>query len=558
MKKRTTIRIISFLAAATVALGAASVIFYRRAVTAEREERHRGEYAFSELCAAADGLSAALEKSQYAVSPAITASLCAEVYSRAQTASAALSSLSVPLMELENTASFFARTGDYALWLLRESSGGDDVSEEARENLRALGDTAALLSGNLAQLRSDVAGGLVSTRAAAAMDDALPTLGDSFLENIQGLTTLKIYQADGWKHEQMNAQAERFRRITMKVLTMQLNSVTLMDLMAYGGAGLGIISAVAAFAAGRLTLTATLTIVLLAADFFLPLRLLGSYFHIAMNGAASAEKIFKLLAAEEPADGDRVPGENTTLKLEHVTFGYEKDRTILNDVSFTIPQGSFVSLVGESGCGKSTIAALLSGSRTGYTGSVTLGGVPVQELQQEQRLRTLTLVPHNAAIFKGTVESNLRMAKSDADEAQLWAALEQVNLADFCRSQNGLQTALHEGGSNLSGGQRQRLAMARALLHDTPIYLFDEATSNVDAESENDIMQAIHSLAGKKTIILISHRLANVVHSDCIYAMSNGRVIEQGTHAELLAKQGAYSRLYLAQRQLETLEEEDA
>ena len=183
-------------------------------------------------------------------------------------------------------------------------------------------------------------------------------------------------------------------------------------------------------------------------------------------------------------------------------------------------------------------------------------GLPISE--QEQRLRTLTLVPHNAAIFKGTVESNLRMAKPDADEAQLWAALEQVNLADFCRSQNGLQTALHEGGSNLSGGQRQRLAMARALLHDTPIYLFDEATSNVDAESENDIMQAIHSLAGKKTIILISHRLANVVHSDCIYAMSNGRVIEQGTHAELLAKQGAYSRLYLAQRQLETLEEEDA
>ena len=339
---------------------------------------------------------------------------------------------------------------------------------------------------------------------------------------------------------------------------MQLNSVTLMDLMAYGGAGLGIISAVAAFAAGRLTLTATLTIVLLAADFFLPLRLLGSYFHIAMNGAASAEKIFKLQAAEEPADGDRVPGENTTLKLEHVTFGYEKDRTILNDVSFTIPQGRFVALVGESGCGKSTIAALLSGSRTGYTGSVTLGGVPVQELQQEQRLRTLTLVPHNAAIFKGTVESNLRMAKPDADEAQLWAALEQVNLADFCRSQNGLQTALHEGGSNLSGGQRQRLAMARALLHDTPIYLFDEATSNVDAESENDIMQAIHSLTGKKTIILISHRLANVVHSDCIYAMSNGRVIEQGTHAELLAKQGAYSRLFTAQKQLETLGKEDA
>ena len=384
------------------------------------------------------------------------------------------------------------------------------------------------------------------------------TLGDSFLENIQGLTTLKIYQADGWKHEQMNAQAERFRKITMKVLTMQLNSVTLMDLMAYGGAGLGIISAVSVFAKGQLSLTATLTIVLLAADFFLPLRLLGSYFHIAMNGAASAEKIFKLLAADEPADGDRVPGEDTALRLEQVTFGYEKDRTILHEVSLTIPQGSFVSLVGESGCGKSTIAALLSGSRTGYTGSVTLGGVPVGELQQEQRLRTLTVVPHNATIFKGTVEENLRMAKPDAAESELWAALEQVNLADFCRSQNGLQTALHEGGSNLSGGQRQRLAMARVLLHDTPIYLFDEATSNVDAESENDIMAAIHSLAGKKTVILISHRLANVVDSDCIYVLDKGCIVEQGKHADLLAAQGAYSRLYTAQKQLETLGKEDA
>lgn len=384
------------------------------------------------------------------------------------------------------------------------------------------------------------------------------TLGDSFLENIQGLTTLKIYQADGWKHEQMNAQAERFRKITMKVLTMQLNSVTLMDLMAYGGAGLGIISAVSAFAKGQLSLTATLTIVLLAADFFLPLRLLGSYFHIAMNGAASAEKIFKLLAAEEPADGEQTVPEQAALRLEHVTFGYEKDRTILQDVSLTIPQGSFVSLVGESGCGKSTIAALLSGSRTGYTGSVTLGGVPVEQLQRAQRLRALTLVPHNATIFKGTVEANLRMAKPDATEAELWAALEQVNLADFCRSQDGLQTSLHEGGSNLSGGQRQRLAMARALLHDTPIYLFDEATSNVDAESENDIMAAIRSLAGRKTVILISHRLANVVDSDCIYVLDKGRIAERGTHAELLKKQGAYSRLYTAQKQLETLETEDA
>ena len=384
------------------------------------------------------------------------------------------------------------------------------------------------------------------------------TLGDSFLENIQGLTTLKIYQADGWKHEEMNRQAERFRKITMKVLTMQLNSVTLMDLMAYGGAGLGIISAVAAFAKGQITLTAALTILLLAADFFLPLRLLGSYFHIAMNGAASAEKIFRLLAADEPADGTQEAGEDTTLKLDHVTFGYENGRTILHDVSLCIPQGSFVSLVGESGCGKSTIAAILSGARTGYTGSVTLGGVPVQTLREESRLRTLTVVPHNAAIFKGTVGSNLRMAAPAADDAALWAALEEVNLAAFCRSQQGLDTPLHEGGSNLSGGQRQRLAMARALLHDSPIYLFDEATSNVDAESENDIMAAIRKLAGKKTVILISHRLANVVDSDCICVMDGGRIAEQGKHEALLAAGGVYSRLYNAQKQLEDLGEVSA
>ena len=384
------------------------------------------------------------------------------------------------------------------------------------------------------------------------------TLGDSFLENIQGLTTLKIYQADGWKHEQMNAEAERFRKITMRVLTMQLNSVTLMDLMAYGGAGLGIISAASAFAKGQLSLTSALTILLLAADFFLPLRLLGSYFHIAMNGAASAEKIFRLLAAEEPQDGAQNAPADTTLALEKVTFGYETGRTVLKDVSFTVPQGSFVSLVGASGSGKSTIAALLAGRCTGYTGQVTMGGVPVQQLQQAARQRTLTVVPHDSTIFKGTVENNLRMAKPQAAESELWAALEEVNLADFCRSQNGLQTALHEGGSNLSGGQRQRLAMARALLHDTPVYLFDEATSNVDAESENDIMKAIHSLAGKKTVILISHRLANVVDSDCIYVLEAGRIAEQGTHNDLLAAQGVYSRLSNAQKQLEDLGEVSA
>ena len=384
-------------------------------------------------------------------------------------------------------------------------------------------------------------------------------LGDTFLENIQGLTTLKVYQADERKNVEMNEKAEEFRRITMKVLTMQLNSVSVMDIVAYAGSAVGVVIAVFQAANGTITLPQAFLIIMLAADFFLPLRLLGSYFHIAMNGAASAEKIFRLLSAQEPEDGEKTADPaDSTLALEHVTFGYEKERTILHDVSLTIPQGSFVSLVGESGCGKSTIAAILSGARTATEGEVTLGGIPVSEWKQADRLRLLTLVPHNAAIFKGTVEANLRMARPDAAEAELWAALEQVNLADFCRSQSGLATALHEGGSNLSGGQRQRLAMARALLHDSPIYVFDEATSNVDAESENDIMKAIHSLAGKKTVILISHRLANVVDSDCIYVLEAGRIAEQGTHNDLLAAQGVYSRLYNAQKQLEDLGEVSA
>ena len=379
------------------------------------------------------------------------------------------------------------------------------------------------------------------------------SLGDDFLENIQGLTTLKIYGADGWKHEQMNEHAERFRKITMRVLTMQLNSVTLMDLLAYGGAALGIISAVAAFAAGKLGLAGCLAIVLLAADFFLPLRLLGSYFHIAMNGAASAEKIFKLLAAPEQPDGTRnLPqAEGVALQVEHLNFAYQPERPILQDVNLNFPAGSFTALVGESGCGKSTVAGILAGSLTPGSGRVTANGVPVTQLTCAARMQAMTLVPHDAKLFKGTVETNLRMAAPNASEPELWAALEEVNLAAFCREQQGLQTPVTENGANLSGGQRQRLGLARALLHNSPVYLFDEATSNIDAESEDDIMSAIRAMRGKRTVILISHRLANVVDCDTIYTFAAGHVVEQGSHAQLLAAGGEYSRLYNTQRALE-------
>ena len=383
------------------------------------------------------------------------------------------------------------------------------------------------------------------------------TLGDSFLENIQGLTTLKIYQADGWKHEQMNAQAERFRRITMKVLTMQLNSVTLMDLMAYGGAGLGIISAVAAFAAGRLTLTATLTIVLLAADFFIPMRQLGSFFHIAMNGMAASDKIFRLLDLSEPAHGG-VSCPAGDIVCRGLRFSYEPEREILHGVDLTIPQGKFVSLVGESGCGKSTISALLMGRNKGYTGSMTVGGAELRNIEEASLMRRITYVSHQSYLFKGTVRDNLLMGKPGASDDELWSALTQVNLADFLRGEAGLDTLLSERGENLSGGQRQRLALARALLHDSPVYIFDEATSNIDVESENDIMAQIHALAGRKTVLLISHRLANVTASDEIYVLERGNIVQHGTHEALLKQGGAYTALWSAQQVLEHYGEEAA
>ena len=392
-------------------------------------------------------------------------------------------------------------------------------------------------------------------------------LGDTFLENLQGLTTLKIYQSDAYKNEEMNAESEKFRKITMKVLTMQLNSITIMDFIAYGGAALGIILSVSQMQAGKVNLSGCLLIILLAADFFIPMRQLGSFFHIAMNGMAASEKIFRLLDLPEgdgkAADVDNSGGFTTVqngqfpvdgdIYLEQVHFAYEADREILHGVDLLLSRGKFTAIVGESGCGKSTISGILMGRNGRYSGTVRVGTMDYHRISEESLMQNVTYVSHQSYLFRGTVSDNLRMGCPEASDEKLWQMLEKVRLADFLRSEQGLNTPVQEKGSNFSGGQCQRLALARALLHDSPVYIFDEATSNIDVESENDIMALIRELAetGEKTILLISHRLANVVSADRIYVMDAGNVTEQGTQEDLLSQNGTYAKLWNAQQSLE-------
>ena len=376
-------------------------------------------------------------------------------------------------------------------------------------------------------------------------------LGDTFLENLQGLTTAKIYQADDFKHKEMNEQSEHFRKITMKVLTMQLNSITLMDLIAYGGAALGVILAVLQFRSGKTDLFGCLMIILLAVDFFLPMRLLGSFFHIAMNGMAASEKIFHLLDLPEAKQKTASVPDDCSIECRNLRFSYDTGQEILHGIDMTAPTGSFIAIVGESGCGKSTLSSILMGRSKNYSGELTIGGIPLSDINEASLMESITYISHQSYLFKGTVRKNLLMAQPDADEDSLWRVLELVKLAGFLRSEKGLDTVLNERASNLSGGQRQRLALARALLHDSPVYIFDEATSNIDVESENDIMAQIYALAKTKTIILISHRLANVVCADTIYVLEKGHIIEKGEHEALLLQKGTYAALWNAQQELE-------
>ena len=484
--------------------------------------------------------------------------------------------------------------------------------------------------------------GIVSMTAARAFKKywgRYTDMGAAFLDNLQGLETLKNFDADDRAAAEMDKKAEGFRVMTMRVLQIQLRSLTAMDIVAYGGAaaGLGVAlwqyahtaaAAAGASAAGwspvmlaahlpgafaylayglqylmpfgagfPLTLAGLLLIVLLSAEFFIPMRQLGSYFHVAMNGMTSTKRIFALLDTPEPAHGtatlpatagtDAGTDAGTkagtkadggiTVSFDHVGYSYDSADSgaavqqtnsapapALTDLTFTAYPGQLTAIVGISGSGKSTAAALLAGTLTGYQGSLTLNGVKVSDLSGETLARTITLIGASSHLFAGTLRENLLMAlpddgqngeaASDAVDSRLWDALEQARIADFVRSQpDGLDMTIEPDAANLSGGQRQRIAIARALLHDSPVFVFDEATSSVDVESEELILATIRELvqSRSKTVIMITHRMANAEHADQVVVLEHGKSVETGTHAELMAAGGVYAKLFTTQADIE-------
>ena len=388
-------------------------------------------------------------------------------------------------------------------------------------------------------------------------------LGDSFLENLQGLTTLKIFDIDEDKNKEMNDNAEHFRKITMKVLSMQLNSITIMDLIAFGGSAIGILIAIAEFRAGLLTAGQVLIIILLSAEFFIPMRLLGSFFHVAMNGISASERMFKLLdtEVEEIKDLDEAKLtnlNNINIELRNVDFSYDKERKVLENINIQMKNNKMIALVGESGCGKSTITNLLLKQNKVDSGEILLNGINLNEIPFDVLTKKVGFINHSAYIFNGSIEDNIRMGKNDASYDEIYDALKKANLYEFVMSlPEKLNTNVGEGGSLLSGGQKQRLALARTIITDPEIYIFDEATSNIDVESEEKVWESIYKLSKNKTVIVISHRLANVKNADAIYVLDKGHIVEHGKHKELMMTKNKYYELVTHQQNLENIYREE-
>ena len=384
-------------------------------------------------------------------------------------------------------------------------------------------------------------------------------LGDSFLENLQGLTTLKIFDLDEEKNKEMNEDAENFRKITMRVLLMQLNSITIMDLVAYGGSAVGILIAISQFRSGIITPGGLLIIILLSAEFFLPMRLLGSLFHVAMNGISASDRIFDLLdieVEEKPSLSDEQMKslDNIDIKLENVSYSYDKKRTILENINIDIKEKQTVAFVGESGSGKSTITSLLLKIDEVDKGAITFNGINLNDIPFDVLNKKVGFINHNAYIFNTTIRENIKMGKKDATDEEIYAVLKEANLDSFVKKlPNKLDTKVGEGGNLLSGGQKQRLCLARTIIKNPDIYIFDEATSNIDVESEEKIWESIEKLSKDKTVIIISHRLLNVKNADTIYMLENGVIAESGNHNELMLKGGVYKNLVDHQNDLENI-----
>lgn len=466
--------------------------------------------------------------------------------------------------------------------------------------------------------------GMVAMRAARVFKKywgKYTDMGSVFLDNVQGLETLKTFDADAHAAKKMGEQAEQFRVMTMNVLQIQLRSLTAMDVVAYGGAAAGVGVSIWQYASGAaLPLAGVLLIVLLSADFFIPLRQLGSFFHVAMNGMTSTKRIFALLDTPIPAHGMQEMPEfgasdnGVDVCFDDVSFRYvdvntdaaaavsvaadtavtadmetgktgqigEKSGVVgagktgmskdddgsvvaLHGVSFTARRGQVTAIVGPSGSGKSTAVELLSGNLSGYEGCMWLQSgntgnnstqrYQINDLSIESLTREIAIVAAQSHLFAGTLRDNLLMAKPDATESELWQALEAAHISDFVRAQSQeLDLAIEQGASNLSGGQKQRIAIARALLREPAVYIFDEATSSVDVESETLILQTIRALADRgKTVIMVTHRMANAADADHVVVFEHGRVAEQGTHAELMRANGTYAKLFHAQQTVENI-----